>query len=61
MVADILVLPNRYFSLTDENGRYCIQGRPGGLRLRVAHFGGRSKTRARRQATLTVDFTVRSA
>jgi plastocyanin len=27
LVADVLVLPNTYFSLTDEKGRYRIQSR----------------------------------
>jgi plastocyanin len=63
MVADILVLPNRYFSLTDETGRYRIQGLPDGeYVLRVWHiFGGADQKPVRvGQALLTVDFTIRS-
>ncbi|MGE5258277.1 MAG: carboxypeptidase regulatory-like domain-containing protein [Hyphomicrobiales bacterium] len=64
MVADILVLPNRYFSLTDENGRFRIQGLPeGDYVLRVWHiFGGADQKPVRvGKQSLTVDFTVRSA
>jgi hypothetical protein len=64
MVADILVLPNRYFSLTDENGRYRIQGLPeGDYVLRVWHIFGAAEQKPVRigKQALTVDFTVRSA
>ena len=64
MVADILVLPNRYFSLTDANGRYRIQGLPeGDYVLRVWHILGGADQKPVRvgQQPLTVDFTVRSA
>lgn len=64
MVADILVLPNRYFSLTDENGRYRIQGLPeGDYVLRVWHIFGAADQKPVRigKQALTVDFTVRSA
>lgn len=63
MVADILVLPNPYFSLTDEAGRYRIQGLPAGeYVLRVWHiFGGADQKPVRvGQAPLMVDFTIRS-
>ena len=64
MVADILVLPNRYFGLTDENGRYRIQGLPDGdYVLRVWHIFGGADQKSMRvgKQPLTVDFTVRSA
>jgi hypothetical protein len=64
MVADILVLPSRYFSLTDVNGRYRIQGLPeGDYVLRVWHiFGGADQKPVHvGKQPLTVDFTVRSA
>jgi plastocyanin len=63
MVADIFVLPNRYFSLTDESGRYRIQGLPeGDYVLRAWHiFGGVEQKPVRvGKQPLTVDFTLRS-
>jgi hypothetical protein len=63
MVADILVLPNPYFSLTDEAGRYRIAGLPAGeYVLRVWHiFGGADQKPVRvSPALLAVDFTIRS-
>lgn len=64
MVADIFVLPNRYFSLSDESGRYRIQGLPeGNYVLRAWHiFGGiDQKTIRVGKHPLSVDFTLRSA
>lgn len=64
MVADIIVLPNRYFSLTDEAGRYRIQDLPAGdYVLRVWHiFGGADQKPIRvGSQTPQVDFTLRSA
>ncbi|MBI5580521.1 MAG: hypothetical protein HY895_15305 [Deltaproteobacteria bacterium] len=64
MVADIFVLPNRYFGVTDGNGRYRIDAPPeGGYILRVWHiFGGADQIPIRiGQQTLTVDFTIRSS
>jgi plastocyanin len=64
MVADIFVLPNRYFSLTDETGRYRIQGVPEGeFVLRVWHiFGGADQKIIRvGNRPLVYDFTLRSA
>jgi len=64
MVADIIVLPNRYFGLTDEVGRYRIEGLPeGNYELRVWHiFGGVDQIPIRvGKDTLTVDFILRSA
>jgi plastocyanin len=63
MVADILVLPNRYFSLTDENGRYRIESPPEGNHvLRVWHiFGGaEQKPILMGKQSISVDFTIRS-
>jgi plastocyanin len=64
MVADILVLPNRYFGVTDGNGRYRIDALPeGDYVLRVWHiFGGADQIPIRigKQA-LAVDFTIRSS
>jgi hypothetical protein len=64
MVADIFVLPNRYFGVTDGNGRYRIDAPPeGDYILKVWHvFGGADHIPIRvGQQTLTVDFTVRSS
>jgi plastocyanin len=64
MVADILVLPNRYFGLTDAQGRYRIDAPPAGdYVVRVWHvFGGADQKTVRvGAADETVDFTVRSA
>jgi plastocyanin len=64
MVADIFVLPNRYFGVTDGNGRYRIDAPPeGDYVLRVWHiFGGADQIPIRvGQQTLTVDFTIRSS
>lgn len=64
MVADLFVLPNRFFSVTDEAGRYRIQGLPEGEHvLRAWHiFGGADQRRIRvGQAPLVVDFKLRSA
>jgi plastocyanin len=63
MVADILVLPSPYFSLTDEKGRYLIRGLPpGDYVLRVWHiFGGTDQKPIRVEKTpLKADFTIRS-
>jgi plastocyanin len=64
MVADIFVLPNRYFGVTDGNGGYRIAAPPeGDYVLRVWHvFGGADQVpiRVGKQA-LTVDFTIRSS
>lgn len=64
MVADIFVLPSRFFGLTDEGGRYRIQGLPEGeYVLRAWHiFGGadRKSVRVGKQP-LAFDFTLRSA
>ena len=48
MVADILVLPNRFFGLTDAQGRYRIDAPPAGeYVVRVWHvFGGRTRRRS---------------
>lgn len=64
MVADILVLPSRYFSLTDEKGRYRIEGLPPGeYALKVWHiFGGVDQKPIRvGSEPLQVDFSIRSA
>lgn len=64
MVADLFVLPNRFFSVTDETGRYRIQGLPEGeYVLRVWHiFGGADQQRIRvDQTPLVVDFKLHSA
>jgi plastocyanin len=64
MVADILVLPNRYFGLTDAQGHYRIDVPPAGeYVVRVWHvFGGADQKSVRVGASdQTVDFTVRSA
>ena len=64
MVADIFVLPNRYFGVTDGNGRYRIDAPPqGDYILRVWHvFGGADQIPIRvGKDTLTVDFTIRSS
>ena len=64
MVADIFVLPNRYFGVTDGNGRYRIDAPPeGDYVLRVWHvFGGADQIPIRvGKQTLTVDFTIRSS
>lgn len=64
MVADIFILPNRYFGVTDGNGRYRIDAPPeGDYILRVWHvFGGADHIPIRvGQQALTVDFTVRSS
>ncbi|MCB1877953.1 MAG: hypothetical protein KDH88_18415 [Chromatiales bacterium] len=46
MIADILVLPNRYFAVSDESGSYRIEGvPPGNYVLRAWHiFGGSNST-----------------
>lgn len=64
MVADIFVLPNRYFGVTDGNGRYRLDAPPqGDYVLRVWHvFGGADQIPIRvGKDTLTVDFTIRSS
>ena len=64
MVADIFVLPNRYFGVTDEGGRYHINAPPeGNYVLRVWHiFGGADQIPIRvGKDSLTVDFTIRSS
>ena len=64
MVADIIALPNRYFGLTDEAGRYRIQGLPeGDYVLRAWHIFGGAEQKPVRVGTpaVTVDFTLRSA
>jgi len=64
MVADIFVLSNRYFGVTDGNGRYRIDAPPeGDYVLRVWHvFGGADQIPIRvGKQTLTVDFTIRSS
>jgi hypothetical protein len=64
MVADILVLPNRFFGLTDAQGRYRIDAPPAGeYVVRVWHvFGGTDQKTVRVGASdQTVDFTVKSA
>jgi plastocyanin len=64
MVADILVLPNRFFGLTDAQGRYRIDAPPAGeYVVRVWHvFGGADQKTVRVGASdQTVDFTVKSA
>jgi len=64
MVADILVLPNRYFGPTDTQGRYRIEGLPPGeYAVRVWHVFGGSDQHAVRVGTgeAKADFTVRSA
>jgi plastocyanin len=64
MVADILVLPSPYFSLTDEKGGYRIQGLPpGDYVLRVWHIFGGSDQKPIRVGSqpLRVDFSIRSA
>jgi plastocyanin len=63
MVADILVLPNRYFGLTDARGHYRIDTPPAGeFVVRVWHVFGGSDQRAIRVGSTdtTADFTVRS-
>ena len=63
MVADILVLPNRYFALTDAGGHYRIDAPPAGeYVLRVWHVFGGSGQRPVRVGTadLTADFSVQS-
>jgi hypothetical protein len=63
MVADIFVLPNRFFSLTDGVGRYRIQGLPEGeYVLRAWHiFGGADQKNIRvGKQPLVIDFTLRS-
>jgi plastocyanin len=64
MVADLFVVPNRFFSVTDEVGHYRIQGVPeGDYVLRVWHiFGGVDQKQVRiDQPALAMDFTLRSA
>jgi hypothetical protein len=64
MVADIFVLANRFFSLTDDAGRYRIQGLPeGDYVLRVWHiFGGTDQKNIRVSSQpLVFDFALRSA
>jgi plastocyanin len=64
MVADLFVLPNRFFSLTDASGRYRIQGLPEGeYVLRAWHiFGGADQKRVRvDKQPLVLNFTLRSA
>lgn len=64
MVADILVLPSRYFSLTDDKGRYRIQDLPpGDYLLKVWHiFGGVDQKPIRVGGEpLRIDFSIRSA
>jgi len=64
MVADILVLPSPYYSLTDEKGGYRIQGLPpGDYVLRVWHIFGGSDQKPIRVGSqpLRVDFSIRSA
>ncbi len=63
MVADIFVLPNRFFGLTDGSGRYRIQGLPEGeYVLRAWHiFGGADQKTVRvGNQPLMVDFSLRS-
>jgi hypothetical protein len=63
MVADILVLPNRHFGLTDAQGRYRLDAAPAGdYVVRVWHvYGGVDQKTVRVGAPdQTVDFTVRS-
>lgn len=63
MVADIFVLPNRYFGVTDGDGRFRIDAPPqGDYVLRVWHvFGGADQVPIRvGTQNLTVDFTIRS-
>jgi hypothetical protein len=62
-VADIFVLANRFFSLTDDAGRYRIQGLPEGeYVLRVWHiFGGADQKNIRVSSQpWAFDFTLRS-
>lgn len=64
MVADILVLPNRFFGLTDAQGRYRIDAPPAGeYVVRVWHvYGGADQKTVRVEASdQTVDFSVKSA
>jgi len=64
MVADILVLPSPYYSLTDEKGGYRIQGLPpGDYVLRVWHIFGGSDQKPIRVGSqpLRVDFSILSA
>lgn len=64
MVADIFVLPNRYFGVTDKNGSYRIDAPPeGNYVLRVWHvFGGADQIPIRvGKDSLAVDFTIRSS
>jgi plastocyanin len=63
MVADVLVLPNRYFSLTDESGGYRIQGLPpGDYVLKVWHIFGGSDQKSIRLGNQPqrVDFSILS-
>jgi plastocyanin len=63
MIADIYVLPNRYFSVTDDSGIYRIEGvPPGNYTLKVWHIFGGSAEQAIRvdKGPLAIDFTVRS-
>ncbi len=64
MVADIFVISNRFFSLTDDAGRYRIQGLPEGeYVLRAWHiYGGADQKNVRvGKQPLVFDFTLRSA
>lgn len=63
MIADILVLENTYFSLTDKNGKYYIKDIPSGdYTLHAWHiYGGHKKVSVHiKPKTLTVNFRLDS-
>lgn len=63
MVQDVVVVENRFFSVTDDAGRFHIEGVPPGTYELVAWhiFGGnQSRTVVVDESDLTVDFTLES-
>jgi len=63
MVADVFVLPNQYFSVTDKEGQFVIKDVPDGeYTIKVWHIlnGADEKTIRVSNAPLEVDFTITS-
>ena len=63
MITDIVVVPNRHFTVTDEQGRYTIKDvPPGSYEIRIWHiFGGHTGARIEvKDAPLVKDFTITS-
>ncbi len=60
MIADVFVVPNRYFSLTDDTGNFRITDVPkGDHRLRVWHILGGSAVRSLNVGTETLSITLK--